>query len=1239
MGGVSSFFERPAKKHISIPMSTPSLKRFIANVPTCTQKMNIATVLAIFSSVKREAGKNQSGYTDRLVVVNEQQRPLGILYLSSLLPYLGVGIRPPLKEPEKNPEISPHTQAPSAIEETSHQEINLRQSLSELGLSIIEPLAIVPADFTLKQFWPYLQEPTHQTNSFSHWALVDKAGKFLGLLDSEHLLQFVVKGLLPENLSDIPTIEPSAATFPGVSHNTHNSQGSLSPLVELLERLPLPIMLQTSSGRSVSQNFAWRQHFGALEDPELIRREAAALLEKVPNPAETSKVGDWGERVSNFTNFDFSPLSASLPGCSMPNLINPSLDGSLPQVCHLGNNPNTCFCVCTMQNGSERVWQFVKIPLDNFLANPDLLWAEKVNSKDVLEELLSAGNFYLATIGANNDDPAGIPPTPILRTNHQPGYSSYRSQYEALKLKLAQQKSQQQTPNTSLWLMLATDVTEQQQVAKELAAKNADLIQLNRLKDEFLACISHELKTPLTAVLGLSSLLKDQLLGELNDRQIRYTKLIHQSARHLMTVVNDILDLTRMETGQLELTLAPVDVLTVCDRAYQQARQLYLGKNKTDEEDLNNSAREPNYTLVIEPGLDTLIADELRLRQMLVNLISNGIKFTEENGAIGLHVSRWEGWIAFKVWDTGIGIPDRKQHLIFQKFQQLENPLTRQFDGTGLGLVLTQRLARLHGGDVTFISKVGTGSEFTLLLPPSPPKKAWKLGEQKNIINDDEDHYSSSVNHHLSSPVYGEIEVTVPHPTVPSRIVLLVEATPKLIEDLSQQLLGLGYRIVIARSGTEALEKARRLQPCTIFLNPLLPLLSGWDVLTLLKASPQTQHIPVIVTATVAEKEYAYSKRADSFLSLPVQLDALQNALESIAIPTKLSEKEQSTGAGLTILRLSIGSVNQEEVSRLHHNQLGLETSDLETSTKEQEHPQREKTDSTFSHFHPDLSRLLHQYNYRVLEADDLEQGELLARIWQPDVVLLDGKVANSFIYMEQLSQRDALISLPLVILDEQMAQAAMHVSSQKAHLPLQVFPCLPTTESLSETTTLLQVIQVAAGMTYKPTILVVDISHLPDLRNNVNQIEKLSSDHPSNQSQNLSAIASTNKKRSEWLQALIQYLQTAEFKAVVGHSWEEVLRQVQHHSVDLLLIDLADSLPNSLLIQAFDTLRCIGQRPPTLVLTKQFNTDTNADNFASSVNSSINFLEPIVREVAAKFLPTSLSMEELLEEIRRTLS
>ncbi|MEM6753393.1 MAG: HAMP domain-containing sensor histidine kinase, partial [Cyanobacteria bacterium P01_C01_bin.38] len=281
-------------------------------------------------------------------------------------------------------------------------------------------------------------------------------------------------------------------------------------------------------------------------------------------------------------------------------------------------------------------------------------------------------------------------------------------------------KNEEIPQNGQLWLVLATDITEQQQLTQELAAKNADLIQLNRLKDEFLACISHELKTPLTAVLGLSRLLSDQQLGKLNDRQAKYANLIHQSGRHLMSVVNDILDLTRMETGQMTLNPTKVNIKNVCDRALKEAKAIHVQTSKATASELDEDYK---FVLDIESGLEEIIADELRLRQMLIHLLSNAFKFTSSDDEIGLQINSWEGWIAFTVWDTGIGIADSQQHLIFQKFQQLENPMTRQHEGTGLGLVLTRALARLHGGDVSFLSREGSGSQFTVLLPPSPPHK------------------------------------------------------------------------------------------------------------------------------------------------------------------------------------------------------------------------------------------------------------------------------------------------------------------------------------------------------------------------------------------------------------------------------------------------------------------------------------------------------------------------------------
>ncbi|PSB05574.1 hybrid sensor histidine kinase/response regulator, partial [filamentous cyanobacterium Phorm 46] len=724
-----------------------------------------------------------------------------------------------------------------------------------------------------------------------------------------------------------------------------------------------------------------------------------------------------------------------------------------------------------------------------------------------------------------------------------------------------------------LILVMGQDVTEEHLVAKELAAKNADLIHLNRLKDEFLSCISHELKTPLTAVLGLSSLLKDKLIGELNDRQTRYAKLIHKSGRHLMTIVNDILDLTRMETGQLELIPEPVEIAATCKRAFEQAKQLQQQEEKlTPEPSTHNSeAKEPSdqiqFTLEIEPGLSYLIADELRLRQMLVNLLSNALKFTETGGKIGLKVNLWEGWLAFTVWDTGIGIPADKQHLIFQKFQQLESPMTRRFQGTGLGLVLTQRLARLHGGDVSFISSENQGSEFTLLLPPNPPGNSTE-----------ESPGSTEAESEFSMPKY-----QTPIANSRSRLVLIVEAVPKYIEDLTNVLSGLGYQVIIARSGTEALEKARRFSPEAIFLNPLLPLLSGWDVLTLLKSDPDTRSIPAIVTATRGEKERASVNRAEGFLSLPVQEPALRRLLDSIARPDDNTRKVTSS---LTVLWIS---------------------------------PQNSSCQGS--------ALLLNPTYCRVLEADDLGQAELVARIWRPDAIVLDStnQLENPLAFIEQLSRSRNLGSLPLVTLDPATTQLANQVKG------LSVFPCLAGSSRDGTglvPTALWQVIQVAAGMSWKPSILFADISSLPDLH-------RAASGNATGELDNRdrSTVAEIPIPSSQFsspnFQALIQYIQTAGFRGAIAPCWTEVLQQLQYQSVDLVLLCLRDAPSASpAMLQALSNLRQMAVKLPILVW-----------DYRSAVNSeSRQAIDFLLQEVSAKILPSSLSAAQLLDKIQQTL-
>ncbi|NES83500.1 MAG: hybrid sensor histidine kinase/response regulator, partial [Moorea sp. SIO2B7] len=521
-------------------------------------------------------------------------------------------------------------------------------------------------------------------------------------------------------------------------------------------------------------------------------------------------------------------------------------------------------------------------------------------------------------------------------------------------------------------------IKKEQLLSQELAAKNANLVRLNRLKDEFLATLSHELKSPLTSIMGLSSLLQEQKLGQLNQRQNLYAELIYQGGRKLMTLVKDLIDLTRLETAQLHLKLDLVEIKTVCQRAYALIEEKYKGK--TDHQ--------LQFTLEIETGLEMVVADEIHLCQMLVNLLGVAFKFTESGGKIGLKVNCWQHWIAFTVWDTGVGIPEEFQPLIFEQFQQLESPLTHKFEDTGLELILTQRLARAHGGDVSFFSKLGQGSQFTLLLPQRLTSYSSQLGKQGN------------------------------------RLVLIIESIPENIENLREKLLRLGYRVFIDRSGTEALEKARQLQPYAILLNPVLGLLSGWDVLTLLKSDPQTRDIPLFVTATEAQKSLSKENGANGFLRLPVESKALQD------IFIFGDEQKLPNNKSLTILRLYPGEAKKEGVEAISKN----------------------------SQF--DLAFIRSSaFNHRILEADSLTQAEILARVWKINVIILDEIVSEDpLVYLRSLGECESLASLPLVTLDAKTTEAANQISG------LSVFPCLvPFNEQNLDN--LLEVIQIAAGI------------------------------------------------------------------------------------------------------------------------------------------------------------------------------
>ncbi|MBD1901166.1 response regulator [Trichocoleus sp. DQ-A3] len=380
----------------------------------------------------------------------------------------------------------------------------------------------------------------------------------------------------------------------------------------------------------------------------------------------------------------------------------------------------------------------------------------------------------------------------------------------------------------------------------------------SRAKSEFLATMSHELRTPLNAILGLSHIMRQEIFGTLNEKQKEYVTCINNSGEHLLSLINDILDLSKVEAGKEQLCPMPIIVPHLCEyivtimreQAYERGLQL---------------------TSEIDPEIDVCVADERRLKQMLLNLLSNAIKFTP-SGQVSLIVQKQPGCIAFTVADTGIGIAPEKLSLLFEPFRQLDSGLNRQFAGTGLGLSLTRSLARLHGGDVTVSSTLGKGSEFTLYLPDMS-------NESVSIYQfPSEGGDSSSLSSGLNN---GELKAAANPFSLPGkRRILIVEDDENSGLLLQDYLQVVGHTVEHLLDGTDFLQRVRNFQPDLILLDVNLPGgYSGLDLLKDLKQQPELERLPVVMVTvnTMAEDRDRFLEAgANDYLSKPIGIPQLE---------------------------------------------------------------------------------------------------------------------------------------------------------------------------------------------------------------------------------------------------------------------------------------------------------------------------------------------------------------------------
>jgi PAS domain S-box-containing protein len=395
---------------------------------------------------------------------------------------------------------------------------------------------------------------------------------------------------------------------------------------------------------------------------------------------------------------------------------------------------------------------------------------------------------------------------------------------------------------------------------RHLELINQELLHATRRKNDFLATMSHELRTPLNAILGMSEALEDEVFGNLNECQIKSLRTIRRSGRHLLSLINDILDVSKIESGKFELEVVTTSVHDLCSSSLIFVKQQAFDKQIKLE-------------VVLPPAVGNIAVDERRMRQLLINLLSNAVKFTPTGGRVVLSVTRQEkedsedesSWIEFKVTDTGIGISSADHPMLFQPFVQLDSSLNRQYAGTGLGLTLVKQIAELHGGNVSLESELHQGSCFTVHLPHT-------------CLLSDQDTCSFSIFDSLTSyPCISHQKITT------SPLILLAEDHEANVSTFSSYLTAKGYRVIVAENGQKAIDLTHSERPDLILMDIQMPHVDGIQAITAIRQNPQLVDVPIIALTALAmagDRECCLAAGANDYLTKPVKLRQLNQKIQ-----------------------------------------------------------------------------------------------------------------------------------------------------------------------------------------------------------------------------------------------------------------------------------------------------------------------------------------------------------------------
>ena len=443
-------------------------------------------------------------------------------------------------------------------------------------------------------------------------------------------------------------------------------------------------------------------------------------------------------------------------------------------------------------------------------------------------------------------------------------YYSYRLYVEKMEEKQRHMDDIQRM-NRDLERKVRERTDELEILNQKLKESNAELIRANNLKSEFLANMSHELRTPLNAIIGFSELLMEQSTHPLLGDQREYVVDILSSGRHLLELINDILDLSKIEAGKMRLCLDEIELGEVVEESMMTLK-------------VDASRKEIRLEANLDGSVAGVVADRAKIKQILTNLLSNAVKFTPAGGRVQLSATRQAGCLEVSVKDSGIGIRSEDQERIFAAFTQVDGSYARKYQGTGLGLTLVKRFVEMHGGTISVQSAVGKGSVFTFRIPMTPGGNR-QGGDQ---------YVSVPVDQEAVEPRMGS-----------GQLILVVEDNPGNMKLAREILIARGYRVLEAASGEEALDTIRFIRPDLILMDIQLPGLDGLAVTRRIQANPETRDIPTVaLTAHAMMGHEASALEAGCVGYIPKPIDGTGFPRRVAEILAQFSPDERTRSLG-----------------------------------------------------------------------------------------------------------------------------------------------------------------------------------------------------------------------------------------------------------------------------------------------------------------------------------------------------